>query len=209
MCKKELSVYVIYTLSLYFLPFISYYALRICFLTHLVSIIFRVIPIKFETLKPPNVLKCVFSLCAWQSSCIYLCAGQVHIYSVSLLGKFLMFYLCAGSSSCPFSLCALPLAKLMYIFSLSAVLRSCPLCAGQSSCISSVCARPSSYIASLCAGPGSYIYSLSVLGKCLIFSLCARSNSCLGFLCARLKFMSMHSLSMQGQVRVHSLSVNA
>ncbi len=37
MCKKEFSVYFIFTLSLYFLPFLSYDALRICFLTHLVG----------------------------------------------------------------------------------------------------------------------------------------------------------------------------
>ncbi len=36
MCKKEFSVYFIFTLSLSFLPFLSYDALRICFLTHLV-----------------------------------------------------------------------------------------------------------------------------------------------------------------------------
>jgi hypothetical protein len=38
MCKKEFFVYVILTLSLYFLPFLSYDALRICFLTHLVQL---------------------------------------------------------------------------------------------------------------------------------------------------------------------------
>ncbi len=37
MCKKEFSVYFIFTLSLKFLPFLSYDALRICFLTHLVQ----------------------------------------------------------------------------------------------------------------------------------------------------------------------------
>ncbi len=36
MCKKEFSVYFVFKLSLYFLPFLSYDALRICFLTHLV-----------------------------------------------------------------------------------------------------------------------------------------------------------------------------
>jgi hypothetical protein len=36
MCKKEFSVYFIFTLSLKFLRFLSYDALRICFLTHLV-----------------------------------------------------------------------------------------------------------------------------------------------------------------------------
>jgi hypothetical protein len=36
MCKKEFSVYFIFTLSLSFLLFLSYDALRICFLTHLV-----------------------------------------------------------------------------------------------------------------------------------------------------------------------------
>jgi hypothetical protein len=36
MCKKEFSVYFIFTLSLKFLLFLSYDALRICFLTHLV-----------------------------------------------------------------------------------------------------------------------------------------------------------------------------
>ncbi len=36
MCKKEFSVYFVYTLSLKFLLFLSYDALRICFLTHLV-----------------------------------------------------------------------------------------------------------------------------------------------------------------------------
>ncbi len=38
MCQKEFSVYFIYTLSLQFLLFISYDALRICFLAHLVPI---------------------------------------------------------------------------------------------------------------------------------------------------------------------------
>jgi hypothetical protein len=37
MCKKEFSVYFIFTLSHKFLPFLSYDALRICFLTHLVN----------------------------------------------------------------------------------------------------------------------------------------------------------------------------
>jgi hypothetical protein len=37
MCKKEFSVYFILTLSLSFVPFLSYDALRICFLTHLVQ----------------------------------------------------------------------------------------------------------------------------------------------------------------------------
>ncbi len=36
MCKKEFSVYFIFTSSLKFLLFLSYDALRICFLTHLV-----------------------------------------------------------------------------------------------------------------------------------------------------------------------------
>jgi hypothetical protein len=36
MCKKQFSVYSIFTLSLKFLLFLSYDALRICFLTHLV-----------------------------------------------------------------------------------------------------------------------------------------------------------------------------
>ena len=36
MCKKEFSVYFMLTLSLSFVPFLSYDALRICFLTHLV-----------------------------------------------------------------------------------------------------------------------------------------------------------------------------
>ncbi len=36
LCKKEFSVYFIFTLSLQFSPFLSYDALRICFLTHLV-----------------------------------------------------------------------------------------------------------------------------------------------------------------------------
>ncbi len=36
MCNKEFSVYFIFTLSLKFLPFLSYDALPICFLTHLV-----------------------------------------------------------------------------------------------------------------------------------------------------------------------------
>ncbi len=35
MCKKEISVYFIYHYQ--FLPFLSYDALRICFLTHLVQ----------------------------------------------------------------------------------------------------------------------------------------------------------------------------
>jgi hypothetical protein len=38
MCKKEFSVYFIYTLSLSFVPFLCYDALRICFLTHLVCL---------------------------------------------------------------------------------------------------------------------------------------------------------------------------
>jgi hypothetical protein len=38
MCKKEFSVYFIYTLSLQFSPFLSYDTLRICFLTHLVRV---------------------------------------------------------------------------------------------------------------------------------------------------------------------------
>ncbi len=39
-CKKEFSVYSIFTLSLSFLPFLSYDALRICFLTHLLRVCF-------------------------------------------------------------------------------------------------------------------------------------------------------------------------
>ncbi len=39
MCKKEFSVYFVLTLSLKFLPFWSYDALRICFLTHLVHVL--------------------------------------------------------------------------------------------------------------------------------------------------------------------------
>jgi hypothetical protein len=38
MCKKEFSVYFIFTLSLQFSPILSYDALRICFLTHLESL---------------------------------------------------------------------------------------------------------------------------------------------------------------------------
>ncbi len=40
MCKKEFSVSFVLTLSLQFIPFWSYDALRICFLTHLVCLIF-------------------------------------------------------------------------------------------------------------------------------------------------------------------------
>jgi hypothetical protein len=40
MCKKEFSVYFIFTLSLKILPFLSYDALRICFLTHLVPTVY-------------------------------------------------------------------------------------------------------------------------------------------------------------------------
>jgi hypothetical protein len=39
MCKKEFSVYFIFTLSLKFLLFLGYDALRICFLTLLVHVL--------------------------------------------------------------------------------------------------------------------------------------------------------------------------
>ncbi len=64
MCKKEFSVYFIFTLSLYFLLFLSYDALRICFLTHLVH------GCRPHSSLPTSLLHCYTRLAWWPHSCL-------------------------------------------------------------------------------------------------------------------------------------------